>query len=76
MKKYIETPLAAVVISIALFYAVFTFASLYKQQISNQARYQCAQSSRYTSTNEDNNTQTWYPIEELYLKCLAEKQVK
>jgi len=48
------------------------YLSLKRTQVENEARYQCAVSSRYeTKINE--NTTVWYSVEELYNKCLKEK---
>lgn len=53
-------------------YGVMTFASLKKTEVQNEARYQCAVSSRYQSqVNEE--TTVWYPVNDLYQKCLSEK---
>jgi hypothetical protein len=50
----------------------FMFLSLKRQEVANEARFQCAQSSRYQVT-QANGTVVWYPVEELNTKCLKEK---
>ena len=51
------------------------WASLKKQELNNQASFECAQSSRYSITKTDGTT-VWYPVEDLYKKCLSEKEIK
>ncbi|KKR89724.1 MAG: hypothetical protein UU39_C0027G0003 [Candidatus Woesebacteria bacterium GW2011_GWD1_41_12] len=51
------------------------FASLREIEIENEARFQCAESSRYQVTGAD-NVIVWYPVSDLYSKCLQEKGIK
>jgi len=55
--------------------SVLVFAPLYRNYLSNEASYQCAQSYRFTLTKAD-GTSVSYPMTELYQKCLSEKKVK
>ncbi len=57
------------------FYGVNKFAALKKIEIENQARFECAQSSRY-QVQQDSVVTVWYPIADLYSKCLLEKGIK
>lgn len=66
--------LAVLSVIISLFYGIHTFSDLYAKQIENEARFQCAQSSRYI-VNQADNTQVWYPVIEMYQNCLAEKGI-
>jgi len=52
-----------------------SFIELKKVEIENEARFQCAQSSRYTAT-EKGGSVVWYPVEDIYQKCLQEKNIK
>lgn len=45
---------------------------LYQMQVNNEARYQCAQSSRYFTRSAE-GVEVWYPVADMYNKCLAEK---
>ncbi|MEW6509273.1 MAG: hypothetical protein AB1432_16195 [Bacteroidota bacterium] len=58
-----------------IFYAVNVFSDLKKQELENLARFQCAQISRYTTTNPD-GSEVWYPVEQVYKKCLEERKIK
>lgn len=71
--KMIYPITAVLAILIAAYFAYMT-TSLQAKQVSNEARYQCAQSSRYTV--EKGGTTIYYPAEELYKNCLDEKGVK
>ena len=53
-------------------YLGMQFLQLKKQEVANEARSGCAQSSRY-QVQESKDVLVWYPIEELYQKCLKEK---
>ena len=66
--------LAGLIGSVAALYGVSTFSTLKRTEIANEARYQCTQSSRYEVTQKDGAI-VWYPVEELYQKCLKEKGV-
>jgi hypothetical protein len=50
----------------------FEFLELRKVEVVNEARFQCAESSRYQTTGE-NGAVIWYPAKELYGQCLKEK---
>jgi hypothetical protein len=65
---------AGLAIAASIGYGVYTLSGIYAQQVENEARFQCAQSSRY-SVNQGDNTQVWYPVEEMYQKCLTEKGI-
>lgn len=67
-------PITAVLAVIIAAYFTFMFTSLQAKQVSNEARFQCAQSSRYTV--EKSGTTIYYPAEEMYKNCLDEKGVK
>ncbi len=38
-----------------------------------KARYDCAEISRFTITSTKDNTTVYYPVEDIYRKCLNEK---
>lgn len=63
------------VLAAVFFVATDKFAVLRKQEIENEARFQCAQSSRYQVT-EATGVIVWYPVNDLYIKCLNEKGIK
>ena len=71
MKNIIAAVLIALAIAGVGFYGVSTFAQIKTREVNNAARYQCAQSSRYTTEDESGATVS-YPVEELYVKCLEE----
>jgi hypothetical protein len=72
--KSVLTLVAGLAIVVSIGYGVYIFSDFYAQQIENEARFQCAQSSRYI-LNQGDNTQVWYPVEEMYQKCLTEKGI-
>jgi hypothetical protein len=72
--KSVLTLVAGLAIAASIGYGVYTLSGIYAQQVENEARFQCAQSSRY-SVNQGDNTQVWYPVEEMYQKCLTEKGI-
>lgn len=51
------------------------YLSIKRHEVANEARFQCAQSSRYQVTERQTGATTWYPMEELYQKCLKEKGI-
>jgi hypothetical protein len=57
------------------FVAINRFAALRAQEVSDEARFQCAQSSRYQVTQPDGAI-VWYPVSDLYSKCLVEKGIQ
>lgn len=72
MKRLLPTLIIASTIVGVSYFVV----SIYRQSVANTARYQCAQSSRYsvTSVNPAGETiEVWYPVQDLYQQCLAEK---
>lgn len=72
MKQILQTLIiAATIIGVSYF-----VVPLYRQSVTNTARYQCAQSSRYSVTSMSSTGETieaWYPVQDLYQQCLAEK---
>jgi len=54
-------------------YFALQYLGLKKKEVENEARFQCAQSSRYQTVKGD--TTIWYPAEELYKSCLKEKGI-
>ena len=54
------------------FVGINKFAALKQKEIENEARFQCAQSSRY-QIQQSNDVIVWYPVNDLYIKCLNEK---
>lgn len=63
------------VLAAVLLVATDKFATFRAREIENEARFQCAQSSRYQVTQPDGTT-VWYPVSDLYIKCLNEKGIK
>lgn len=60
-------------VGIYLAYTTATqFISLKKQEVENEARFQCANSSTY-SVSTDETTTVSYPVADLYEACLREK---
>lgn len=66
--------IAAAIVGVGVYYT-FTNQTLRQQEISNDARYQCALSSRFT-TQDANGNEVWYPVQELYQQCLADKNIQ
>jgi hypothetical protein len=52
-------------------YIGLNFLWLKEKEVNNEARYQCAQSSRYEVTTDSSSI--WYPAKDLYEECLNEK---
>lgn len=67
--------IGAVIIAASVVYTTFTYAGLKRQELNNQARFECAQSSRYTVVQQSGIT-VWYPAQDLYQKCLEEKNIQ
>lgn len=66
--------LASVIFLIGIIiYSVFQFMDIQKIRFTNEARFQCANSSKYEVTKDD--TVVSYPIADLYEKCLKEAGV-
>ncbi|GEM_PF-5633385 len=59
----------------AIVFAIIRFSELKEKEIENEAKFQCAQSSRYSITEED-GAAVWYPVQDLYKKCLEEKNIR
>lgn len=66
---------AASIASFAMvgYFAVGKYLELRQVEIENEARYQCALSSRYETKSGD--ALVSYPVTELYEKCLKEKNL-
>lgn len=68
----------ALVIAVAIVavggYFTYTYQQLKAQENRNEAQYQCALSSRFT-TKDANNNEVWYPVQDLYDKCLKNKNI-
>jgi hypothetical protein len=76
--KDIGSLIGLLFVSIAIgaigFFSTSTYQGLKQQEINNEARYQCAMSSRYETVEKE--VTVWYPVQELYEKCLDEKNIK
>lgn len=68
---------AASIASFAMvgYFAAGKYLELRQVEIENEARYQCALSSKYELNNVQNSTTVSYPVAELYEKCLREKNL-
>lgn len=79
MTKYLLHLVGLTLIALAIagvgWYGVITYEYYKKMEMQNQARFYCAQSSRY-ETKDAGGATVSYPVEELYLKCLGEMGVK
>jgi hypothetical protein len=75
MKQGLLILLGMIFLTGAILFAAVTFSDLKKKEIENLARFQCAESSRYTITGKDGAV-VWYPVEDLYQKCLDEKHLQ
>ena len=53
-------------------YSSYSFLTLKKQEMKNEAQFQCSQSSRYQTVDQSWAT-VWYPVKEMYDSCLKEK---
>jgi hypothetical protein len=62
------------VLAAVLLVATDKFATLREKEIENEARFQCAESSRYQVTDASGAI-VWYPVNDLYIKCLNEKGI-
>lgn len=71
--KLIYPIIGIAAIAVAGYYAFMT-TTLHAKEVENEARFQCASSSRYQVVKD--GTTIWYPAAELYTKCLQEKGVK
>ena len=86
MKNQIGVILGFVILTAVLaavsFYGIATltnaideFTALKQKEIENEARFQCAQSSRY-QIQQSKDVTVWYPVSDLYSKCLIEKGIE
>jgi hypothetical protein len=75
MKQELIYIIGILIIAGSIIYGVVAYSGLKTKEINNQARFECAQSSRYTITQQDGSI-VWYPVEDLYKKCLTEKNIK
>jgi len=76
MNKILLALLSAVAIVslIAFVFYGFVFIETQAQMAENEARFQCAQSSKYEVT--DGDAIVSYPVAQLYEKCLKEKGIQ
>lgn len=79
MKGLLITSIGFIILTATLaavsFVGINKFASLKQIEIENEARFQCAQSSRY-EVQQSKGVTVWYPVPDLYKKCLTEKGIK
>lgn len=64
--------ITAILAVIVMAYFSYSFLTLKKREVENQARYQCGQISRY-QTIDKSGAIVWYPVKEIYDSCLKEK---
>lgn len=78
--KTISPIIASLLLALAIagvgYLSITTYQELKTKELNNEARFQCAQSSRYQTTDEKTGVTVWYPEEQLYAKCLSEKGLK
>lgn len=78
MKGLLITSIGFIILTATLaavsFFGINKFASLKQKEMENEARFQCAQSSRY-QIQQSNEITVWYPVNDLYVKCLSEKGI-
>ena len=76
--KYLIKIIGALIIAVAIggstVFTVTTFKPIVEKRNDNEARFQCAQSSRYTVIQKSGDV-VWYPATELYQQCLKEKNL-
>jgi hypothetical protein len=75
MQQIIGSVLVAAAIVGGVFYATSQWSAVKQQELKNMARYQCALSSKYETTDPAGATVS-YPVEELYNKCLSDMGVE
>jgi len=65
------------VVLVILFLSVALFFSLKRvdSSIKNKAIYECAITSRFEQTNEENKTKVSYPVADIYKQCLKDKGI-
>lgn len=73
--KYYTIFFGMLVIAGTIVYATITYLNLKTLELANTAKFECTQSSRYTTTQSDGSV-VWYPVDDLYKKCLKEKNIK
>jgi len=74
MKNILNIVLVITALTAVFVMAYFSssFLSLKTKEIENEAKFTCTQSSRYQTT-DPSGAIVWYPVEEMYQKCLKEK---
>lgn len=75
MKQSLLILIGMIFLAGAIVFLTITLAELKEVELVNEARFQCAQSSRYSTTEKDGAT-VWYPVQDLYQECLKEKNIK
>lgn len=58
----------------AIIFGVIELTTLSNKNANNQARFECAQISKYQVTTDDATVS--YPVADVYKKCLLEKGLK
>ena len=71
---YLVSFIITVIVAAVCLIGINKFASLKQKEIENEARFQCAQSSRY-QIQQSKDVIVWYPVKDLYSACLAEKGI-
>ncbi|OGH16164.1 MAG: hypothetical protein A3C30_02770 [Candidatus Levybacteria bacterium RIFCSPHIGHO2_02_FULL_40_18] len=64
---------AGLITLLVLAYVGFALLNLEKKRAENEARYQCAVSSKYEIRDGDANVS--FPVKEVYKECLREKEI-
>ena len=64
--------ISAAILAVSFAFFLFSLSNLKRQEVQNKARFECAQSSSYQVTLE-NDAIVSYPVADLYAKCLGEK---
>lgn len=79
MKDFMPV-VGSILIAVAIAFVGYTANSTYRefktQELENQVRFQCSQSSRYQTTDAKTGVVVWYPVAEMYAKCLSEQGIK
>lgn len=65
--------MAGLIALLVLIYLGLSAFSLAKKKLENEARYQCALSSKYEIKDGEANVS--FPVKEVYEECLREKEV-
>ncbi len=61
------------ILALAVVVVAMQYIWIKEQEVKNEARFACAQSSRYQTTDKSTGATVWYPVQDLYEKCLREK---